>query len=229
MTDLAAVPVFPDWLDNLPAPVSTSHKPPTEVANRNVPAATDDLTGRARHAVGKLARELAATATGQRNALLNKHAHTLAGLVAAGAAIERAEVESRLRAACEVNGALRDDGVRQFEATFKSGWESGLLRPMPLDEVEAGPGTGEQARSITATPFKLRADPATIPRREWLYGDGPDTEVHERHRCARRGREVVADHCRGACDGHGPPAARRDADRQASCVVVERRRPDRRA
>jgi hypothetical protein len=34
--------------------------------------------------------------------------------------------------ACTVNKLIADDGIDAFNATFKSGWNSGIFKPLPV-------------------------------------------------------------------------------------------------
>jgi hypothetical protein len=33
--------------------------------------------------------------------------------------------------ACTINKLIADDGIDAFNATFRSGWDAGLLKPLP--------------------------------------------------------------------------------------------------
>jgi hypothetical protein len=64
-----------------------------------------------------------------RNAALNNQAFRFAGYVW-WCGITEAEVKENLLWACRHNGPLKEDGLAQCEATFSSGWQAGLLKPL---------------------------------------------------------------------------------------------------
>jgi hypothetical protein len=66
-----------------------------------------------------------------RNQRLNDTAFMLGGWGAYGV-VGRDEVYAALRDACARNGLVEDDGERQFDATFDSGWFDGLEAPRQL-------------------------------------------------------------------------------------------------
>ncbi len=66
---------------------------------------------------------------GTRNDMLNRWTYELAGL-AERYNLTEGEVFSKAIEACEINGLIRDDGMRSVERTFKSAWEKGVRRPM---------------------------------------------------------------------------------------------------
>jgi hypothetical protein len=81
-----------------------------------------------RAALNSEADALAATPKGQRNAALNLASFRLHQLVAGGELAE-SEVAHALLQACERNGLLTDDGLRQCQATIASGARAGLQHP----------------------------------------------------------------------------------------------------
>lgn len=90
-----------------------------------------DETHERRYALAALEheeRELGDIAQGGRNAALNVAAFSLGQLAGAGA-LRRVEVYEALLAACNRNGLLKDDGRRQFDKTFDSGFEKGRQDP----------------------------------------------------------------------------------------------------
>jgi hypothetical protein len=66
-----------------------------------------------------------------RNQRLNDTAFMLGGWGAYGA-VSRDEARAALADACARNGLIEEDGARQFEATFDSGWGDGLEAPREL-------------------------------------------------------------------------------------------------
>jgi Bifunctional DNA primase/polymerase, N-terminal len=75
------------------------------------------------------AERLAAQSSGRRNNSLNSGAITIAGYAVRGN-ISRGEARAALAAACMQNGYIPEHGVDAFEATFKSGWDAGLAKPL---------------------------------------------------------------------------------------------------
>jgi hypothetical protein len=80
-------------------------------------------------AVRALAREMAATPEGERNRTLNALAYRCGRLSAAGQLAR--EAAERELAAAALQAGLDEDEV---EATFSSGFEAGLLRPISLEQ-----------------------------------------------------------------------------------------------
>jgi hypothetical protein len=76
------------------------------------------------------AAELAATGSGGRNGALNGCAFRM-GTMAVLHWIDTAAIKASLRAACEVNGYIRDDGQPAFEKTYLSGVIAGAKSPHP--------------------------------------------------------------------------------------------------
>jgi hypothetical protein len=112
----------PDWLLKLtrkPAPTIS------ERARSSLPSRTGAY-GRA--ALDVEAKALSMVAPGNRNNALNRAAFSLAQLVAGGE-LDRDEVERRLISAAEANGLLAEDGLRQVQATIRSGMRAGLQHP----------------------------------------------------------------------------------------------------
>lgn len=90
-----------------------------------------------------LADKLAATGDGSRNIALNNTALAMGHEVAVGR-ISRAEVYEALLDACRRNGWLAQEGQRAFDATFRSGFEAGLLEPAGPLKDRLGNGTAAQ-------------------------------------------------------------------------------------
>lgn len=85
-----------------------------------------------RKVMGREAAELAAMGPASgRNQKLNDTAFMLGGWGAYGA-VSRDEAHASLADACVRNGLIEEDGERQFEATFESGWGDGLEAPREL-------------------------------------------------------------------------------------------------
>jgi hypothetical protein len=122
---------------------------------------------------------------GERNHQLNVSSMKLGKYVAGGELNEQTVIDEMLRA-CTVNGLLTDDGEHQCLATIKSGLAKGKTEPKGIPERKLDqrtaeiiqlPGTtpqpGQPATApppIFATPYVF-TDPATIRRRQWLYGN----------------------------------------------------------
>lgn len=65
-----------------------------------------------------------------RNDALNSEAFSLGTIAAHGEELlDRDEAYDALRESCEANGLIAEDGMAAFRATFRSGWEAGLLVP----------------------------------------------------------------------------------------------------
>lgn len=77
--------------------------------------------------------ELAKTPAGGRNHQLNRASFSLHQLVAGGE-LDRGEVEHRLIQACEANGLLAEDGLRQCLASIRSGARAGFQNPRSRPE-----------------------------------------------------------------------------------------------
>jgi hypothetical protein len=68
-----------------------------------------------------------------RNQRLNSTAFMLGGWAAYGV-IDRETAYAALKSACDANGLNAEDGERQFDATFESGWGDGLEVPRELPQ-----------------------------------------------------------------------------------------------
>lgn len=105
-----------------------------------------------------------------RNARLNEAAFKL-GTIGAHSALDVDDVRLALFTACELNGLMQDDGQAKCEATFMSGWRSGLKKPRtPWPPVLTGSTepTGE---------FFI---PFTENRKKWPMRDWDDIGNAER-------------------------------------------------
>jgi Bifunctional DNA primase/polymerase, N-terminal len=126
------IPEVPEWLIELierqPEP-NLSDGGPTQGS----PEATEAEEIRFRKwAAGVLritAERLAAQSSGSRNNSLNSGAITIAGYAVRGN-ISRGEARAALAAACMQNGYIPEHGIDAFEATFKSGWDAGMAKPL---------------------------------------------------------------------------------------------------
>lgn len=151
---------------------SPPHEAPEPSPGNTSEPSGDERTERARGVLDKLARELGYQPQGGRNDVLNRAAFTMGGLIAAGASIAREEVEHRLRAACAQNGLLAQEGESKFMGTFKSGFESGLKRPMH-EQSEPPARDGGAAGASTpgkGFPFKWFDDIEDNQTKEWVVG-----------------------------------------------------------
>jgi hypothetical protein len=77
-------------------------------------------------------------------------------------------VREHLFAAAEACGLVADDGAVSVRATIESGAKAG--RKEPRQAPEHSTTTDEQQRIPWGVPAFVWRDPATIPRREFLYG-----------------------------------------------------------
>jgi Bifunctional DNA primase/polymerase, N-terminal len=90
------------------------------------------LAAYVRKVLANEAAELAAMGPASgRNQRLNDTAFMLGGWGAYGV-VSRDEAHAALADACARNGLIEEDGARQFEATFESGWGDGLEVPREL-------------------------------------------------------------------------------------------------
>lgn len=127
---------FADWLDThrpqRAAPAATTAATPALPAPRAQPE-EDGTRRRLRGSLAATATRLARETTGGRNQALNDAALWFGH--AADHGLTRTEVHDALRAACQHNGVLDDDGPATFEATFASGWDTGTADPWPLERI----------------------------------------------------------------------------------------------
>jgi len=162
------------------------------VRGRSSAAAVQPRRQNTRYVDAAIADELARlmrTGHGRNNAL-NDAAFALGTFVGAGA-LSESEAESRLFGAAMANGYVAKDGEHAARATIRSGLASGSASPREIPDappernperdaelakegarLAAGLLAGKQPaepEGIHATPYIPR-DPASIPRRQWLYG-----------------------------------------------------------
>jgi putative DNA primase/helicase len=122
------VPEPPEWLIE-----QIKRKPTPDCAPSSpVPAFTDADADRLRKwalgALNRKASELAGVQRGGRNHALNRAAFVIAGKSWCG--LDEREVYDVMVWACTINRLIADDGIDAFNATFKSGWNSGILKPL---------------------------------------------------------------------------------------------------
>jgi hypothetical protein len=115
-----------------------------------------------------------------RNDQLNISALKLGHYVAGGVLDEKRVIDT-LMDACKANALLAHTGQRQCLATIKSGLTKGKMDPkgipertadiirLPVASSKLEDPTATAPRPIRATPY-IWTDPATISRRQWLYG-----------------------------------------------------------
>ena len=119
--------VAPDWLILLacvkPQPPIFTPQPKTSSA---ITSASSAAYGRA--ALDREIGRLVLASSGTRNALLNCASFRLYQLVA-GQELHGDEVARRLLNATQTNGLLAEDGLRQVQATIRSGANAGLRSP----------------------------------------------------------------------------------------------------
>ena len=170
------LPPFPDAL------IPPAKPERTPVAVLDVASAEQRAWAAAR--LHGLTGALAAMSEGGRNATLNDAAMWAGGAAAQGGMIDRETAHGLLGAACERNGLPR----REFESTFRSGWDAGLRRPI-----------SDFPREITADDFEnIDSDPYDLSD---LLGDEPKTESYAldedgviRAFTARHDGELLFDH-----------------------------------
>jgi hypothetical protein len=112
---------LPGWLADLAAPPA-----PPSLPRPVAPLRPAD--GYAAAAVRAEMRILATAPSGTRNHELNRSAFSLGQLVAAGL-LDEDQVAAALLRAAERNGLLADDGIRQCQATIRSGLRAGMANP----------------------------------------------------------------------------------------------------
>ena len=113
--------VMPAWLADLAAPPL-----PPVLPRPVVPLRPAD--GYAAAAVRAEIRSVATAPAGSRNDVLNRSAFSLGQLVAAGM-LDEDQVAAALLLGADRCGLLADDGLRQCEATIRSGLRAGMANP----------------------------------------------------------------------------------------------------
>jgi hypothetical protein len=169
-----SIPIIPQWIVDL---IRRLDRDSTDAPHRPAGAEPQSTTGRERsYAARALEDECARVAqapVGCRNEILNKAAFALGSMAAAGW-IEFHLVHSRLLAAAEACGLVRDDGPSAARATIESGLKARTAEPRsPLpDRVFGTIGTigtsGTDDQSTWAEPDMSylgtgRSDPVSFP------------------------------------------------------------------
>lgn len=122
---------------------------------------------------------LAREASGGRNAALNNAAVSLASLAHLNAFNEDM-ARGALKAACQDNGLIGDDGLESFNSTFNSGWQYGLSNPHdlpPSDYPERRYDTQQPSAPTDKAPtpqlevWDATDDAGQLPPRGWLLGN----------------------------------------------------------
>ena len=112
-------------------------KPSTPTSVVPFVATETPSTGRfkryAERTLDRIEEELASLSTGSRNATLNSSAMRMGGMAAHGW-IDETTCRAKLLSACHSNGLAKEDGYAACEATFRSGWRTGLSRPAQIPE-----------------------------------------------------------------------------------------------
>jgi hypothetical protein len=148
----------PEWLYRPPG--KQTQTPPAGAGNGAAAIIDRRTHAYCRKALGNARRELAACSEGERNNMLNIKALSLAHLAHYNAFTE-IEARAALAAACAENGLIRDDGQQSFDATFASGWSTGLGEPKIIDLIPEA--TGGKRQSIASKLLKVAAQ-ATLFR-----------------------------------------------------------------
>jgi hypothetical protein len=171
----------PDWLYDLilakPVEASISQRAMSLVQSRNRdrrPYAEAALRGECEAVAGTVK---------DRNVALNNAAIKLGSLVGAGE-LSEGEVIGALYDAASACGYVASDGQRATMNTINSGLQAGIKTPRQIPARSAHQPASQQDQAqlgnlntiehhpstvIHATPYAWR-DPATITKREWLYG-----------------------------------------------------------
>jgi hypothetical protein len=95
------------------------------------PVSTTRMQAYARKALSEHTRELSGMVNGGRNEALF-HAVCCLGRYVHHDVIKQAEMERELLGACERNGLIRDDGLRQCRATIRSGMDKSKNDKLPV-------------------------------------------------------------------------------------------------
>jgi Bifunctional DNA primase/polymerase, N-terminal len=122
-----AIPTVPGWLYELAR--RGSQGVPSSLAPFFTDADADRLRKWALGALNRKASELAGVQRGGRNHALNRAVFVIAGKAWCG--LDEREVYDMMVWACTHNRLIADDGIGPFNATFKSGWDAGILKPLP--------------------------------------------------------------------------------------------------
>jgi hypothetical protein len=123
------IPEMPGWLVELIEwRPSESERAPSTTAPVFNDADADRLRKWALGALRNKARALAMVRAGNRNNALNSAVFALAGIAWCG--LTEDEVYQLMHWACMANRLIADDGIDAFNATFCSGWDSGILKPL---------------------------------------------------------------------------------------------------
>jgi len=130
----------PDWL------VEALHYKPPRAARAAPAHRGGDRTAWLTAALEGESRALAETAKGGRADALNRAAFKLGQRRAS-----LDDVRRYLRAACEVNGYIADDGEDHFERDLARGWEAGMAEQEigPVDKVVQAQASVKHLRAIT--------------------------------------------------------------------------------
>jgi len=115
------------------------------------------------------ANDVAGTFKGSRNNILNEKVHYIAGMVEWGK-LSESEIYSAFKDACHRNRMIQDDGLKAFNDTYKSGYNSGRLKPLDpphfFDEVPAqmdhDPDTGEVVEAFKSIEPLTRDVPGLV-------------------------------------------------------------------
>jgi hypothetical protein len=187
-----------EWADQSPQPARAPSWLLERVIKRGskVEALTAPARPNTRYIEAAIADELSrlVRATRGRNNALNDAAFAIGTFVGAGV-ISLPEAEARLYGAAVTNGYVAKDGADAAMGTIRSGLASGMTDPRAIPEAPPEPDERLVAEgaiiaealiaeadapklapheppvetAFDARPF-IWTDPATLPRREWIYG-----------------------------------------------------------
>lgn len=158
----------PEWIYE-PIGGEVEEPTPPPPTNGHATATGDEREYRyCRRALDGARQELGGVLQGGRNQALNDTALSLASLAHYGA-FTQAEAFTALRAACEANGLMKEDGFKSFEATFNSGWKAGLGKarevPPPDQRYVRRSDSSPREEPPPAEPDDYEGEPVEAPKR----------------------------------------------------------------
>jgi len=160
------IPTLPDWLAQELRTKRSKRNTGDKTTNSDQEVAINPDATDAEYAIDLLeiaANELAATSKGYRNRGLYDAAFKM-GMLAAGGDLTRDTAMAALRHASEINGSLAEDGVAQFRASFRSGFEDGVRSVPKIDfKDERGENDGDDRREPPRPLYREPGEPEPFP------------------------------------------------------------------
>jgi putative DNA primase/helicase len=218
--------ITPPWAGEMADAPEWFYKPEQnakDTANGHAPAGETERRY-ARAALDGERQRLALQQQPGRNIALNNAALALGSLAHVGAYTE-GEAHAALRAACELNGLIADDGMSAFEATFSSGWSAGLREPRDVPKREASqeqdarpPQFSDDALALRFTAQFGNQARFVAAWAKWLFYDGARWRPDDTLRAFSEARIICRD---AAAECHH----KRDAAKiksKATIAAVER-------